>query len=85
MQQTVFTGNVAWKVKKIRSTLYTELSSEKFYLFFFTSYILGWVISHFFQNFKNGVLNFYAYGSKNPCDIIFFENIDVYLAGNEIL
>ena len=33
---------------------------------------LGWVISHFFQNFNNGVLNFYAYGSKNPCDIIFF-------------
>ena len=36
---------------------------------------LGWVIQSFFKNFNNGVLNFYAYWSKNPSDIIFFLNL----------
>ena len=33
---------------------------------------LGRDTQSFFFNFNNGVLNFYAYWSKNPCDIIFF-------------
>ena len=34
--------------------------------------VLGRVIQSFFKKINNGVLNFYAYWSKNPCDIIFF-------------